>query len=475
MLWRGQLLRRALRGWSAVFPIQKEENSKMRLACRHAELHFLCSGYHAWVQFKAIRTEKNIMQSAQVAEARAVLSGNRRARIFAAWTHVHRQNCLKRVKLLRGICHCNARTLLKATHAWQMWLFQKRRTQSLMHAADQHFAKRRLGMALERWQQTSIASIESRAKKFSAVHLWATQMQWKALKWWKEYIGIRRKKKTAMENALNNHHVQLQKEGAAQWLRVGLWRRDQRVNARAEEAARKAREDVINAEKFSRKWRHLVRPTETTSAVTAIPSGTFSIPGMTSAQSQEDPHKACVPPVSLAEPEPVKAEIWPVEMGETVGHAEVFDHASWTNLSGSACFTAPERFSCASSLRSHAVSTCGSLLGKARPKPRRPLEILGQSALANSPLPHPAGMLPQARMWEHSGQAPAGRSPPATHEQAGGRGPEAAPPVGVAPTAPAQRDYPADRAVAERIHQLQQEIHFLQTRQYPPPVAPRPR
>ena len=220
------------------------------------------------------------------------------------------------------------------------------------------------------------------------MHLWATQMQWKAFKWWNEYLSLRKDKKEAMSQALSSHHKQLLKEGAAQWLRVGLWRRDLRVCARADEAARKAREDVINAEKFSRKWRHLVRSLGSTPRAPGLPDTGLGQAGRYDPGADEEPRRACPSRSVQDERFAPPPGTWGSEPVSAVGHAEVFDHASWTGLAGSAGAQRPGPFSSASSLVSHGASTCGSLLlGKKRPKPRRPVEILGRSALANTPLP----------------------------------------------------------------------------------------
>ena len=124
--------------------------------------------------YKARRVEKLLRVGVQIEKVRGRLSLKARARIFAAWSTVHRKSCLRRVKWLRGVSHRNARIQQCALINWQAWLSGKRRAQSLRLSALQHFAKRRLGAALAGWCRAKGAAIETRAKQSSAMHLWAT-------------------------------------------------------------------------------------------------------------------------------------------------------------------------------------------------------------------------------------------------------------------------------------------------------------
>ena len=469
LLWRSQLLLRALLGWASVLPALKAAKASAQLASQHARLRRLSGGLQAWVVYRANRAEKRLRVGHVVAESRGLLALKARARIFAAWSAAHRNSCLRRVKWLRGVSHRNARILQCTLASWQAWLSKKRRGQSLKLSALQHFAKRRLGAALKGWCRAKSAAIDARTKRSSAMHLWATQMQWKAFKWWKEYLSLRKDKREAMSQALSSHHKQLLKEGAAQWLRVGLWRRDLRVCARADEAARKAREDVINAEKFSRKWRHLVRSPGSTPRAPGLPDTGLGQAGRYDPGADEEPRRACPSHSVQDERFAPPPGTWGSEPGCAVGHAEVFDHASWTGLAGSAGAQRPGPFSSASSLVSHGASTCGSLLlGKKRPKPRRPVEILGRSALANAPLPpltgaawerpSEGGCPPRLDSQARQAALPSGRLP-APGEWGGAALP---PPPPVAVSAPA---LPPGPEAAERIRELQEEILLLQARQ----------
>ena len=473
MLWRGQLLLRALLGWTAVLPHLKAAKASAALATQHSRLNLLSGGLQAWVVYKARRVEKLLRVGVQIEKVRGRLSLKARARIFAAWSTVHRKSCLRRVKWLRGVSHRNARIQQCALINWQAWLSGKRRAQSLRLSALQHFAKRRLGAALAGWCRAKGAAIETRAKQSSAMHLWATLMQWKAFRWWKEYLSLRKAKKEAMGRALRSHHQQLLKEGAAQWLRVGLWRRDLRVSARADEAARKAREDVINAEKFSRKWRHLVRSPGSTPRAPGFPDAGLGVAGRCDPRAGEEPRSVCAARSVQDEHLLPPPDMWDSEPAAAVGHAEVFDHASWTGLAGSAGVQGPGRFSSASSLVSHGASTCGSLLGKKRPKPRRPVEILGRSVLANVLLPPHRGAA-----WERPSEAHPPRLARQTLQVAPG-GRLHAPLEAVVPQAPPAgflaSAAPPGREVAERIRELQEEILLLQAhQQVPPGAAPLP-
>ena len=469
MLWRGQLLLRALLGWTAVLPVLKAAKASANLATQHARLSLLSGGLQAWVLYKARRVEKLLRVGVLVEKVRERLSMKARVRIFEAWSAVHRKCCLRRMKWLRGVSHRNAQILQCTLRTWQAWLSSKRRAQSLRLSALQHFTKRRLGAAMAGWRRAKGTAIEKRAKQSSAMHRWATLMKWKALKWWKEYLSLRKSKKEAMGRALRSHHKQLLKEGAAQWLRVGLWRRDLRVSARAEEAARKAREDVINAEKFSRKWRHLVRSPGSMPRAPGVPDAGLGEAGKNDPRADEEPRTVCAARSVQDECLVPPPDMWGSEPAAAVGHAEVFDHASWTGLAGSAGVQGPGRFSSASSLASYGASTCGSLFGKKRPKPRRPVEILGHSTLANTLLPPHRGAA-----WERPSEA----HPPRLSRQAlqiapGGR--LHAPLEAVIPPAPPAAflasDAPTGREVAERIRELQEEILLLQARQQVAPGA----
>ena len=125
----------------------------------------------------------------------------------------------------------------------------------------------------------------------------------------------------------------------------------------------------------------------------------FRLPGGPHVRANDEYHGAVATrDVQTLAPAP-PSEIWGSEDSNVVGHEDVFDYSSWTSLAGSANYAAPGRFSSASSLTSHRASMCESHLGKRRPKPRCPVEILGRSALIDTPQPPAAGAV-----WEQPGE-----------------------------------------------------------------------
>ena len=127
-------------------------------------------------------------------------------------------------------------------HTWRHWMALRQAARFLATRGACHLRSHRLCLAWAAWDRWIGDNRVRRAAVDRAAGQRRASLQRRALGGLRWYRGYRRAKAEEMAAARAMHLRQLQREGAAQWLAVGLWRRTQRLQAMGQQ---KVWEDVF--------------------------------------------------------------------------------------------------------------------------------------------------------------------------------------------------------------------------------------
>ncbi|GAX74100.1 hypothetical protein CEUSTIGMA_g1549.t1 [Chlamydomonas eustigma] len=256
-MWKLRLLRVAMVAWhfrAAAWALRRELR---HAAVRFDERHCLGRTLHQWHIFARAKTASRRAKEERLEDLRARLGSLKRFRVFAAWAQVNNAAVLKAIKMSQAACLRHRHLLQYGLLAWQSWLSRRQVKHILAIRGARHFHYRCLRCVLVIWRDRVRAwQCKRDAASKADIHYMSRKLYLgiSALRW---YRGYRKSKAADLLAAREMYVRRLQREGAAQWLAVGMWKKRLRLQSVAEKKAIVLAAENALVEPYARHWRRV--------------------------------------------------------------------------------------------------------------------------------------------------------------------------------------------------------------------------
>lgn len=232
--WRSRLLSLALSGWQAESARLAIKRGKVSEADAFARTCRAARSLAGWMEGIGVARKQRGDKERVLREVKQQLGRTKMGRVLNAWREVHVGWVLKRFREVHAAEHWKQVVCARVVRGWRGAVVRGARKRAAGAAAAALWKWIAVGRyVFPAWRAFVV---RARAKRDAGARAGAhraavlASQALAALAW---YVARRRQKAADVAAAMAAHTRALQREGVEKWLRVGLWRREQRLGARA--------------------------------------------------------------------------------------------------------------------------------------------------------------------------------------------------------------------------------------------------
>ena len=233
-----------------------------------------------WLGYACLRATRRDAKLQRLLAIKRTLGGALRARVLSAWVALHRDKAARRALFACHVAALRGRRALLALGALQAHTVRRRIAKQARCAATDAAARAAARRACGAWAARAAGWQHDRAEERRACELREAALRRRMWGGWARYHLRKQHKAAVLRGAAVAHQRRLRQAGCAQWLQVGLARRQLCIDAAAQHAAERAAGALRRVERFARHWRSLALHRRLLHTATAADAGRAPPPPM---------------------------------------------------------------------------------------------------------------------------------------------------------------------------------------------------
>ena len=210
-----------------------------------------------WLGYACLRATRRDAKLQRLLAIKRTLGGALRARVLSAWLTLHRNKAARRALFACHAAALRGRRALLALGALQAHTVRCRIAKQARRAATDAAARAATRRACGAWAARAAGWRHDGAEERRACELREAALRRRMWGGWARYHLRKQHKAAVLRGAAVAHQRRLRQAGCAQWLQVGLARRQLCIDAAAQHAAERAAGALRRVERFARHWRSL--------------------------------------------------------------------------------------------------------------------------------------------------------------------------------------------------------------------------